>query len=157
MTGRPSDFTQEKGDEICDRLSEGEPLAEICRDEHMPAVRTVSDWKRASEAFSADFAHAREAGHDAIAARTRNTARGRTEADGGDSSGDVQRDKLIIETDLKLLSKWDKRYGDKLAVEHAGTIQSVTDEQLDARLAKLLGKAGIGGSLGGEGSPQGEE
>jgi hypothetical protein len=50
-----------------------------------------------------------------IAARTRETARGF-----GDSSGDVQRDKLIIETDLKLLAKWDpKRYGDRLDLGNA--------------------------------------
>jgi hypothetical protein len=118
--GRPTKFTAALANEICARLSEGEPLAQICRDEHMPAVRTVSDWKD-DEAFSAAFARAREVGFDAIAARTRQTARGKTDAEGGDSSGDVQRDKLIIETDLKLLARWDpKRYGDKVALTGGG-------------------------------------
>jgi hypothetical protein len=41
--------------------------------------------------------------------------------DGGESTNDVQRDKLIIETDLKLLAKWNpKKYGDKVNVEATG-------------------------------------
>lgn len=115
--GRPSLFTPEIAAEISERLSAGEPLAQICRDEHMPAERTVRDWTATNEAFSAEIARARDAGHDAIAMRARLTARGKTEEDGGDSSGDVQRDKLIIDTDLKLLAKWNpKKYGDKVAV-----------------------------------------
>lgn len=111
--GRKTNATPEIKANILARLSEGEPLADICRSDDMPAVRTVSAWKAVDEAFNADFARAREDGHDAIAARVRHTARGI-----GDSSGDVQRDKLIIETDLKLLAKWDKRYRDK--VGHVG-------------------------------------
>lgn len=115
--GRPSTFTDELAAEVIERLSGGETLADICRDEHMPAVRTVSHWKKANSAFSADFARARDDGHDAIAARARKTARGKTADEGGDSSGDVQRDKLIIDTDLKLLAKWNpKRYGEKVAL-----------------------------------------
>lgn len=114
----PSKFTQALADEICERLSEGQPLAWICRDKHMPARRTVSDWRKAHPEFDEKFLTARDDGYDAIAERTRATARGKTDEQGGDSSGDVQRDKLIIETDLKLLAKWDpRRYGDKL--QHA--------------------------------------
>lgn len=132
--GRPSDFTEALAAEICERLSKGEPLAAICRDDHMPAVRTVSDWKEAHEGFSADFAHAREAGFDQIALDCLDIA--------DDSSGDVaepdedqepqphggslkrlkatgaenvQRARLRVETRLKLLAKWDpRRYGDKV-------------------------------------------
>ena len=115
--GRHTTYTQEAADMICKRLSEGTPLAVICRDEDMPDVRTVSNWKGANDAFASDFARARDIGHDAIAARLRDTARGR-----GESTADVARDKLIIDTDLKLLAKWDRRYADK--VEHSGTIRS---------------------------------
>lgn len=119
--GRPTDFTEEKAEAICARLSKGEPLAVICRDEGMPTDRTVRNWREANAEFSSAIGRAREAGFDAIAYRARETARGKTEGEGGDSSGDVQRDKLIIETDLKLLAKWDpKRYGDKLALTGGG-------------------------------------
>jgi hypothetical protein len=117
--GRPSKFTQALADEICSRLEIGEPLAQICRSDHMPDRATVWRWQQVNEEFAQRIACAREDGFDAIALRARLTIRGKTEEEGGESSGDVQRDKAIVETDLKLLAKWDpKRYGDKLA--HVG-------------------------------------
>lgn len=137
--GRPSSYEQSVADEICSRLSNGEPLASICRDDHMPAVRTVSDWKKARQTFSADFACAREVGYDVIAQRARMTLRGKLEAEGGESTGDVQRDKAIADFDLKLLAKWDpKRYGDKLEIEQ--TVTTLTPEQRQAEIDRLLAK-----------------
>lgn len=92
----------------------GTPLTVICSEEGMPGIRTVYEWRDADADLSADIARARDAGFDAIALRTRETARG-----SGDSKGDVQRDKLIVDTDLKLLAKWDKRYGDSVQLRHA--------------------------------------
>lgn len=125
--GRPSKFTQEIADEICRRLSQGEPLAQICRDDNMPAVRTVSDWKKAHETFSADFVRAREDGFDQIAADCLDIADETTFdtliGDNGDRPNTewISRSKLRIETRLKLLAKWDpKRYGDKMDLNHGG-------------------------------------
>jgi hypothetical protein len=126
--GRPSRFTQKIADEICARLAKGEPLAEICRDERMPAVRTVSDWKRAHERFSADFARAREEGFDQIATDCLRIADDGVNDTYLDEEGNkrtdtdvIQRSKLRIETRLKLLAKWDpKRYGDKVDINHGG-------------------------------------
>ena len=114
--GRVSTYSEEVARRICERIEQGETLTSICRDEDMPATRTVSDWQKQHASFAADFTRARDIGHDAIAARLRETARGR-----GETTGDIQRDKLIIETDLKLLAKWDpKRYGDKLEIKQKG-------------------------------------
>lgn len=77
--------------------------------------------------FSSAIARSRLEGFDAIARRARQTARGR-----GDSTQDVQRDKLIVETDLKLLAKWDpKRYGDRLNVD--GIEPSVVNLTINAQ------------------------
>jgi hypothetical protein len=102
-----------------------------------------------AEEVSAAIARARVIGHDAIAARARQTARGKTDDEGGDSTGDVQRDKLIIETDLKLLAKWDpKRYGDLIKLSGADGEGPVPVMSLNADMtaaqaaeayAKLLG------------------
>lgn len=125
--GRPSKYTKAIADEICERLSAGEPLAQICRDDHMPAYRTVSDWKEAHEDFSADFTRAREAGFDqiamdclAIADNTDNDTK-LVGAEGEEretaNTEWISRSKLRVETRLKLLAKWDpKRYGDKVAL-----------------------------------------
>lgn len=45
-------------DEIVRRLSDGEPLRSICRDEHMPSWRAVYDWMDDVE-FASRIAHAR--------------------------------------------------------------------------------------------------
>lgn len=152
--GRPTTFTQLVADEICERLSKGEPLAWICRDEHMPAVRTVSDWKTSHEAFSADFGRARDEGYDAIAQECLEIA-DETEFDtvktkDGDRANTewISRSKLRVETRLKLLAKWDpRRYGEKLAIGGADDlppIKTMTDEQLDAKLAALRARIGQG-------------
>lgn len=102
-------------------LSEGTPLTVICREEGMPCDNTIRSWGDDDAGLAADIAYARDSGWDAIASRTRETARGK-----GDSTADVQRDKLIIDTDLKLLAKWDKkRYGDKLDVAHTGGVKMI--------------------------------
>ena len=91
-------------------LSDGIPLAVVCRETGMPHPNKVREWQAGDPALAGDIAGARLEGFNAIAYRLRDTARGK-----GESTKDVARDKLIIETDLKLLAKWDpKRYGDKL-------------------------------------------
>ena len=119
---RPSLYTPEIVAEVCELLSAGITLEEIGRMNDMPSANTLHEWKNPNQksdlipdSVSEDIARAREIGYDVIAARTRETARTR-----GDSTGDVQRDKLIIETDLKLLAKWTKKYADKSSVELAG-------------------------------------
>ena len=43
-TGRPSKYTPELAAEIARRLSDGEPLRQICRDEHMPHWTNIYEW-----------------------------------------------------------------------------------------------------------------
>lgn len=114
-SGRPSKKTPELCVEIAERLSRGETMADICRDDHMPHVSTVWDWQQQDVAFSQSIARARDIGEDVIANNTRLVARGVK----GHSTGDVQRDKLVVDTDLKLLAKWNpKKYGER--VTHSG-------------------------------------
>jgi len=125
--GRPSSFSQEVADEICERLSQGEPLRQICRDDRMPAWQTVYGWKAAHEEFSKRIASAREAGFDAIAEECLDiadeTAFDTVSTEHGDRANTewISRSKLRVETRLKLLAKWDpKRYGDKITQELTG-------------------------------------
>lgn len=155
--GRVSTFSQEKADHICEQLTKGIPLAEICREDGMPAVRTVSDWKDAHPSFAAAFARAREDGFDAIAAdclRIADDTTNDTKIVGGDENAReaantewISRSKLRVETRLKLLAKWDPaRYGEKIAIGGADDlppIKTMTDEQLVARAAALKQKLGI--------------
>lgn len=126
-------YTQALADEIIERLSGGEPLAEICRTPGMPAVRTVSDWKKAHADFAERFGQARDAGFDVIAAdclRIANTPLEGTIETSKEWGTEVKKAdmlehrKLQIETRLKLLAKWDpRRYGELQKVEHSGSVE----------------------------------
>ena len=139
--GRPSKASDALKAEICRRLIDGEPMADICRDDHMPSPNTVTAWMTEDTEFSAVIMHARELGGDRIAANARRTARG----DEGYTTGDVQRDKLVVETDLKLLAKWHpKRYGDRIDVTSGGEKLEASDGlslQQAAKLAAILAEA----------------
>lgn len=129
--GRPSTYKPAVAKAICERLSKGEPLAEICRSEGMPPVRTVSQWKADHPRFAADFARARDDGYDAIAAECLRIAdaterdtiivgAGENEREAANTEW-ISRSKLRVETRLKLLAKWDpKRYGEKVTAELTG-------------------------------------
>lgn len=154
-SGSKSTFTQDKADEICRRVSEGEPLAPICRELEI-GVTTWYDWVKARPELSEAIARARLQGFDAIADEcleiaddARNDWMVRRDEDdkslGYELNGEhVQRSKLRIETRLKLLAKWDpKRYGEKLALGGADDlppIKTMTDDQLAARVAALQKK-----------------
>jgi len=127
-TGRPSKYTEAIALSICEQLSEGIPLREICRQEGMPAWRTVYDWMWRNEALSTAIARARDIGYDKMAeeclyiADNLHMGKKKVFTSGADDDEDsvtvTEEDmlghrKLQIETRLKLLAKFNpKRYGD---------------------------------------------
>ena len=125
---------------ICNRLAEGIPLRQICREMGL-AWRTVYDWREAQPDFAAQFARAREMGEDAIAAECLDIANtpliGTIETDDPDKGRTVRREdmlghrKLQIETRLKLLAKWNpKKWGEKVEQTHVGAQPVVIDGSL---------------------------
>jgi len=124
--GRPSLYTEDLIIEICERLSMGEPLAVICRDEGKPHPSTVREWMEIRPEVSRAIARAREDGEDWLAAECLGIAddgsRDYTVSEDGREVPDhdhIQRSKLRIDTRLKLLAKWNpKKYGDRQTVEH---------------------------------------
>jgi hypothetical protein len=109
-------------EKIIDGLSRGITMTEICREENMPAPRTVREWAENDEQLSAAIARARELGFDAIAEEALRIAdtpvEGKRIKRSEDGMEEVVEDmlghrKLQVETRLKLLAKWDpKRYGE---------------------------------------------
>lgn len=101
---------------ICAALAEGTPASIVHRKHpEFPRRETVWLWRQHNPEVERRITQAREDGWDMIAWRCRAVAAGDESAG---SSGDVKRDKLIVETDLKLLAKWDpKRYGDRVQVD----------------------------------------
>ena len=120
-TGRPSKYTSELAQELCDRISRGEALREICRDEHMPEWRTVYDWLERDANLSAQVAHAREVGYDAIAEHSLAIMDSQPLAvfdEAGNKRydpGSIAWNKNRAEHRLKLLACWNpKKYGTKV-------------------------------------------
>lgn len=65
--GRPSDYSQELCDIICERLGDGESLRSICSDDGMPRKATVFRWLKKHEDFRDQYARARETQADSLA------------------------------------------------------------------------------------------
>jgi hypothetical protein len=111
--------------EIVERLSKGETLRAICRDEHMPEWRKVYEWQDENEDFKARIARARELGFDAIAEGTIDIVDEPPERgpDGRVDSGYVQWQKNRAYQRMQLLSKWSpKKYGERQHLEHSGKL-----------------------------------
>lgn len=131
-TGRPSKYNPEIAQEICEQLSDGIPLRQICKQEGYPSYRAVYRWMVADEDLSSHIARAREVGYDLMAEECLEIADNlkmgkRTTFSSGagedeDSMTVVEEDMLghrrfQVDTRLKLLAKWNpKKYGDKVQV-----------------------------------------
>src|ERR1017187_584660 len=64
--GRPSDFTNEIVDAICERIADGESLRSICLSDDMPSKATVFRWLANDTAFQDLYARARETQADVL-------------------------------------------------------------------------------------------
>jgi len=145
-TGRPSTYDPTVATRICEMLSEGIPLREICRGQGMPPWRTVYSWMDRDADLAASIARARELGYDAIAEECLRIAdtpqSGKKVTMSEDGMTETVEDmlghrKLQIETRLKLLAKWNpKKYGERVAV--AGDADSPIKLEAEVHADKLL-------------------
>lgn len=166
-------YTPELGDLICALIAEGKSLRQITSLDNMPAVSTIMLWvmkgyrgDETYKAFSEQYTHAREAQAEVYANEIIDIADDDSldrmfieDKDGNVkaalNSEFVQRSKIKIDarkwTASKLLPK---KYGDKLDLQHSGTIETTTDAQIESRLSHLLGKAGATSPAGREGKEE---
>ncbi|MFN3627441.1 MAG: hypothetical protein ACK4S3_06130 [Parvibaculum sp.] len=105
--GRPTDYTSELADAICERLADGESLRSICRDDGMPDERTVRGWAIENrDGFFPQYTRARDMGLDARADKL---------VEDAESAEDAALGRLSMDANRWYLSKMaPKRYGDKL-------------------------------------------
>lgn len=157
--GRPSLYSPELAAKICDRISSGESLRQVCRDESMPCTSTVMKWAREIEEFSQQYAKAREAllEHWAeeimeIADDGSNDWMKRADKEGAigyQVNGEhINRSRLRVDTRKWLLSKLAaKKYGDRVAAELSGPnggpieTKQLDDKDLAREVAFLLTSA----------------
>jgi hypothetical protein len=128
-TGRPSTYTPEIAQTVLERLANGELLVDICKDDGIPAARTVRGWVLDDrEGFAAQYERARMLGCYAMADEIQRIA--------DDTKGDaivgedgavvvnhenVQRARLRVDTRKWLLSKLlPKQFGDRVETQITG-------------------------------------
>jgi hypothetical protein len=130
VTGRPTEYTPEKGDAICALLAEGKSLRAICAQEGMPAMSSVLLWvvkgarnHEIYKAFSEQYRDAREAqaelfGDELIDISDEESLTSRRAEDGETVCFDnVQRSKLRVDTRKWVMSKLlPKKYGEKVTL-----------------------------------------
>lgn len=113
---RPSSYSPERANAICERLADGESLRQICETKGFPDKETVRRWLREHEEFRAQYTRAREEQADHYADEILKEAFSATDA----SLGRLRMDALKW-TASKLAPK---KYGDKVDanVKHEGSI-----------------------------------
>lgn len=157
--GRPALYTPELAAEVCRRISEGESLRQVCRDESMPSTSTVMKWARELPEFTELYTQAREALLEHWAEEISEIA--------DDGSNDwmkrevkegrfeivldaehVNRSRLRVDTRKWLLSKLaPRKYGDRVSAELSGPnggpieTKQMTNDDLAREVAFLLTSA----------------
>lgn len=127
MSGRPSTYSQEMADTICERIAMGESLRAICRDDGMPALSTVFRWLNVVEGFSDQYARAREEQAEAFAdeiVAIADEAEATVKHEGEDvklslDPTAVARNRLRVDARKWVASKLKpKKYGEKVQTEN---------------------------------------
>lgn len=131
--GRPSIFTKELGDKICERIALGESIRTICKEEEMPSAVSIYNWLLDDDKkeFFKKYARAKDAQAELmfdelleIADDGSNDWMTKTFGDTEievENKEVVNRSKLRVDTRKWYLSKvLPKKYGDKLDLTSDG-------------------------------------
>ncbi len=131
IIGRPTTFTQELADKICEELALGKSMRTVCAEEDMPVMSTVFKWLRENKEFSEQYARAKQESSDAMAEEildiSDNGVNDWMEREYGETTAWVtngealQRSKLRVDTRKWLMAKMKpKKYGEKLDMTSDG-------------------------------------
>ncbi|MGV4800808.1 terminase small subunit protein [Stenotrophomonas maltophilia] len=147
---RPSKYSQQLADAICDLLVDGKSLRTICSTAKMPSRSTVIRWLADNETFRNQYARARELQADTLAEeildiadkavlgeRLKKDGKGKVlERQTGDM---VERSKLMIDARKWYAGKLQpKKYGERVALDHG--VQDNLANQLRAARERAAGR-----------------
>lgn len=112
MTGRPSDFTQELADLICQGVADGQSLRTVCKSDDTPAMSTVFRWLREHESFQEQYARATSERAEAMAEDIQAIA--------DDPALDHNHKRIAVDARKWIASKLKpKKYGDRVSLTGA--------------------------------------
>ena len=117
--GRPTSYTEAKGDEINALIAEGVKIAEVCEKAGIDKG-TYYNWMNKHEDFFNASMRAREQGTHAYADQCIEIA--------DDKTMDVADKRIMVDTRIRLIGKWNaKKYGDKQTTVHEGSVTTKSD------------------------------
>ena len=138
-------FSQDKADAICARLAEGVSLVRICEIAEFPSRTEVNRWLAddENEAFRDNYARARESFADAEFDAITEICDAAPERDdkGRIDPAWVATQKLKIDTRKWTLARMNKKYNDKIDIEHSGRLVHA-HEMTDAELGSIAAASG---------------
>jgi hypothetical protein len=133
--GRPSGYSKELAERICDEIVAGKPMYLICEEEWCPSEFTVYRWLREYEEFSQAYAHARELQQERFAAEIVTIA-------------DTVKDAAVARNMMEA-RKWyagkisPKKWGDKVEIDAKVQVNSPTENLMAfLAMAETHGKKG---------------
>jgi phospholipase/lecithinase/hemolysin len=112
--GRPTTYSEEMRDRICMYLANGITMARICQTDGMPAFDTVWKWTMRHPDFAEATARAREIGTHYLADDCIRIS--------DDPELDPADKRVMIDTRVRLIGKWNQYYSDRQQVLVAGKI-----------------------------------
>jgi hypothetical protein len=150
-------FEDDQVEELLDRIASGaESLAAICRDPHMPGLRTVYDWIECDPEFAARFRARKAIGVRAMVDDCKEIADEPVK-----DAVDVANKRVRIDTRLRLAGKWLRdEFGEKLDVNtksevvYRHDLSGYSADELDALEALVAKGANAPGDTRGEGEAQ---
>lgn len=147
---RPSKYSQQLADAICDLLVDGKSLRTICSTAKMPSRSTVIRWLAEKEAFRNQYARARELQADTLAEEILDIADKavlgeRLKKDGKGKVLERQTGDMVERSRLRVdVRKWyagklqPKKYGERVALDHG--VQDNLADQLRAARERAAGR-----------------
>ena len=125
--GRPSLYTQELADYICEQLAEGKSMRTVAKEENMPSMQTIFSWLRIHQEFLEQYTRAKEEAADLLVEEmleiADETSRDTIDTDTGQKQNAewINRSRLRVDTRKWVASKLKpKKYGDKVDVTTNG-------------------------------------
>lgn len=129
--GRPTGYTQDLADQICEGLASGMSMRTVCKEETFPCMQTVFRWLRTYPEFCEQYTRAKAEAADALVEEMMDISDDGTndwmevhdkdgECIGYKVNGEhVQRSRLRVETRKWIAAKLKpKKYGEKVDVNH---------------------------------------
>lgn len=142
--GRPSDYTEEIADEICELLANGLSLTMICARQDMPDQSTVRRWLFRHDEFCANYARARQAQANTFADQIQDIA-------DNPFLPPAYKAQMIDARKWRAARQNWRAWGDKVTHEHEHTLHpAATEKQLPGGLKWLAGKLRGSGESGPE-------